>query len=166
MTYALIKNNAVVKYPYTLAQFKADNPEVSLPSSPTTAQLNEQGIYEVIPTPKPQYDWITQGVKEITPKNVGGFWTQSWEVYQLSQQQVAANKEQAKSDNKNTATQLLQSTDWTATVDINNPQYSNPYLGNQDAFLSYRSQIRQIAIDPPVTVAEWPQMPNAMWIPA
>lgn len=71
-------------------------------------------------------------------------------------QQIAAQ-------NKVTATQLLQQTDWTCTVDINNPEYSNPYLMNQDAFLAYRSQIRQIAVNPPTTPAIFPPKPDEVW---
>lgn len=74
--------------------------------------------------------------------------------------------EQIQTQNKQQAESLLQQTDWTATVDINNPQYSNPYLGNQDAFLAYRSQVRQIAVNPPTTLVEdWPVIPQEVWIP-
>ena len=65
--------------------------------------------------------------------------------------------------NKTTATQLLQQTDWTCTVDINNPEYSNPYLMNQDEFLMYRSQVRAIAVNPPTTPAVFPPMPDEVW---
>lgn len=164
--YALIKNNAVSVYPYTIAQFAAANPDVSLPMTPTEAQLNEQGIYTVYPTPAPSYDWITQGIRELTPEKTAGQWFQVWEVYSLTPSEVAANQGIARQQNKDQATQLLQATDWTATVDINNPQYSNPYLGNQPEFLSYRSQVRQIAVNPPITVTSWPSKPSELWIPA
>jgi hypothetical protein len=65
--------------------------------------------------------------------------------------------------NKSNATTLLQQTDWTCTVDITNPQYSNPYLMNQDAFLTYRSQLRAIAINPPTTPATFPNKPEEQW---
>jgi hypothetical protein len=71
-------------------------------------------------------------------------------------QQIAAQ-------NKTDATSLLQQTDWTCTVDINNPQYSNPYLMNQDAFLAYRSTVRNIAVNPPTTPAVFPPMPQEVW---
>lgn len=74
-------------------------------------------------------------------------------------QQIAAQ-------NKATASQLLSATDWTATVDISNPQYSNPYLGNQNAFLSYRSQIRQVAVNPPTIPVSFPDAPQEIWIDA
>ena len=72
-------------------------------------------------------------------------------------EQIAFNKQQAEL--------LLQQTDWTATVDINNPEYSNPYLGNQHEFLAYRSAIRQIAITPPETpIIDWPVKPDEVWV--
>lgn len=72
-----------------------------------------------------------------------------------SQQLAAQNKEKAQS--------LLAQTDWTATVDISNPQYSNPYLANQAEFLAYRSAIRAIAVNPPAVVDPWPVMPQEVW---
>lgn len=79
---------------------------------------------------------------------------ESYPIYEG--QQIAAQ-------NKATATSLLSQTDWTATVDINNPQYSNPYLMNQDAFLNYRSQVRQIAVNPPTIPAIFPNQPQEVW---
>jgi hypothetical protein len=80
---------------------------------------------------------------------------EAWPIWE-GQQIAAQNKAQAES--------LLQATDWTATVDINNPQYSNPYLGNQSAFLAYRSDVRKIAVNPPVTVDVWPTKPDEVWV--
>ena len=71
--------------------------------------------------------------------------------------------EELKAKNKSKAQQLLSETDWTATVDINDPQYSNPYLANQDAFLAYRSQVRALAINPPEVVEVWPVKPDEVW---
>lgn len=76
----------------------------------------------------------------------------------------APTPEEIQQQNKNKATSLLQQTDWTATVDISNPQYSNPYLANQDEFLAYRSQVREIAVNPPMTpVTVWPTLPTEVW---
>lgn len=75
----------------------------------------------------------------------------TWEEQQLT----AQNKAKAK--------QILADTDWAATVDINNPQYSNPYLANQDAFLAYRSAVRAIAVNPPSVVDPWPVQPTPVW---
>lgn len=71
-------------------------------------------------------------------------------------QQIAAQ-------NKVTATQLLQETDWTAPTSIADPVESQPYLANRAAFLNYRSQVRQIAVNPPTTPAVFPTMPDEQW---
>jgi hypothetical protein len=68
--------------------------------------------------------------------------------------------------NKDTAKQLLADTDWTATVDISNPGYSNPYLKNQDEFLAYRSTVRGVAVNPPSTEYVFSPPPTAQWASA
>ena len=72
--------------------------------------------------------------------------------------------EQIQAQNKTDAIALLSQTDWTATVDISNPQYSNPYLANQDEFLTYRSSVRAIAVNPPTTPAIFPAVPVEVWV--
>lgn len=77
----------------------------------------------------------------------------------------APTPEEIQAQNKATAESLLQETDWTCTVDINNPEYSNPYLGNQNEFLTYRSLIRKIAVEPPKEpVTNWPTKPTEVWV--
>lgn len=66
-------------------------------------------------------------------------------------------------ENKQRAELLLQQTDWTATVDISSPEYSNPYLVNQAEFLAYRSTVRQIAVNPPTEPATFPTKPEEVW---
>lgn len=164
MSYVLINNNKVVSYPYSLTTFRAENPNVSLPEDPTEAQLNEQGIYTVQPVQQPSFDWITQSCVEENPVESDSLWYQNWVVLENSPEQIVTNENTAKANNKQYAETLLDETDWTATVDINDPQYSNPYLGNQPEFLAYRSQVRQIAVNPPVVVVEWPTKPAEVWV--
>ena len=63
---------------------------------------------------------------------------------------------------KNQAVQILNNTDWTSIGDVGNPQMSNPYLVNQAAFISYRSQIRNYAVNPVVDPV-WPEQPTEQW---
>ena len=62
----------------------------------------------------------------------------------------------------NQASALLSATDWTSISDVANPAVSNPYLMNQSAFLSYRSQLRQLAVYP-VANPVWPTKPTEQW---
>lgn len=91
-------------------------------------------------------------------------WVYTVEVTELTPEEKAQLEENKRQQNKAQASQLLSATDWTCTVDINNPEYSNPYLGNQDQFLAYRSALRQIAVNPPVVVDVWPVAPEEVWI--
>lgn len=67
-------------------------------------------------------------------------------------------------DNKQTAINLLSQTDWTSVADVGNPQMSNPYLANQAAFISWRSQVRAIAVTPIAGNLDiFNQMPQEVW---
>ena len=99
-----------------------------------------------------ELNWIESDTAQIGNKYVNGEFVFS--DIQI-QEQIAANKAMAQ--------QLLSATDWTATVDINDPQYSNPYLSNQPAFLAYRSALRAIAVNPSAVVGNWPIAPEEEW---
>jgi len=82
----------------------------------------------------------------------------------MTPEQKAAHDQQVQAQNKNQASQLLTNTDWTAIPSVSDPAQSNPYLVNQAAFLSYRSQVRAIAVSPPTTpVTTWPTLPTEQW---
>ena len=86
---------------------------------------------------------------------IGWFYIDGEFVAPLPPDYSAQNKAQAES--------LLQQTDWTATIDIADPAYSNPYLTNQAEFLTYRSEVRAIAVNPPTTLASFPVKPVESW---
>lgn len=153
-------NTQTGAYPVTQSDIQQANPNTSFPT-PFVAPAPYQVVFD---SPQPSYNVITQGVREIEPVQQFDDWYQAWEVYDLDPEQIEYNENQAKANNKQQAEQLLQQTDWTATVDISNPEYSNPYLGNQPEFLTYRSQVRAIAVNPPVTVSEWPTKPEEVWV--
>lgn len=153
-------NTETMQYPLTVDQIKAMTPDTSFPDNYAPSAPYEP----VSQSPQPTYNTMTQFCREVTPVLTNGIWMQAWEVVDLDPEQIAYNEEQAKQANKQQAEQLLQQTDWTATVDIADPQYSNPYLGNQTEFLAYRSAVRQIAVNPPVTVETWPVKPEEVWV--
>jgi hypothetical protein len=99
----------------------------------STTQINLADIVE------------TQVVRDMTPQ----------EIQDRDQQEMDSNKQQA--------TALLQETDWTTIPDVSDPVLSNPYLTNAAEFAAYRSAVRKIAVNPPVTVGEWPVEPEEAW---
>jgi hypothetical protein len=76
---------------------------------------------------------------------------------------IAQAPERQQQTNKDAATQLLQQTDWTSIPAVADPLRSNPYLTNQGEFDAYRSQLREIAINPPTTPAVFPTQPQEIW---
>ena len=66
-------------------------------------------------------------------------------------------------DNKNTAVNLLQKTDWTTIPDVSDPTKSNPYLANANDFVTYRNAVRQYAINPVAGDITWPTLPQEVW---
>jgi hypothetical protein len=70
--------------------------------------------------------------------------------------------EQAKKDNcKSQASALLYATDWTTIPDVADSA-NNPYLTNQTEFITWRSQIRELAVNPVVDPV-FPTQPTPVW---
>jgi hypothetical protein len=65
-------------------------------------------------------------------------------------------------ENKSTAMGYLAATDWVNQPDVTNPDIS-PHLLNHAEFITYRSQIRAIAINPTAGVLTWPIEPTPQW---
>lgn len=65
--------------------------------------------------------------------------------------------------NKVTAVNKLQVTDWTTIPDVGDPTKSNPYLSNVQDFVTYRNAVRQYAINPVPGNINWPALPQEIW---
>jgi hypothetical protein len=68
----------------------------------------------------------------------------------------------SKAANKATASQLLTGTDWTTIADVADP-INSPYLANQDEFIAYRNEIRNIAVYPTAGDLVWATPPVEVW---
>ena len=94
MSYALVINGAVARYPYSLATLRADNPQVSFPRELDDAKLAEWGVLAVQPTAKPSYN-EAKNIVEGTPALNGGAWVQTWAEVDASAEEIAARQEMA-----------------------------------------------------------------------
>lgn len=81
---------------------------------------------------------------------------------QVQYDAVAVQEQAAKNACKAQAVQLLNDSDWTTIPDVANPSDSNPYLTNQREFMTWRSEIRQLAVNP-VVAPVWPTQPTPQW---
>jgi len=66
-------------------------------------------------------------------------------------------------ENKQTAIGLLQETDWATIPDVADPNLSNPYLTNQQAYFDYRNIVRGYTINPVAGDINWPIQPEPIW---
>lgn len=98
--YARIENQAVVQYPYTIAQFRASQPNTSFPPDISDADLATYGVVRVIVTGQPAHDRLTQTVQETTPVYSAqrSRWEQAWQVVAASAEEIAARKQALQDD--------------------------------------------------------------------
>ena len=89
--HALIKNGLVAKYPYSVHEYRAQHPNVSLPQEPTEAQLAEVGVSPVMPSARPEAR-VDQMVESTDPVIQDGVWTQQWVVRPATPAERAANE--------------------------------------------------------------------------
>jgi hypothetical protein len=96
------------------------------------------------------------------------YWNTSALGTQPTQEQLDSayfvwEEQQIQNKNSAQAQSLLSATDWTAIASVADPLVSNPYLTNQAEFLSYRSAVRNIGVNPPTTPATFPPVPEQQW---
>jgi len=173
-TYAEVQGTTLILYPYLFSTLQAQNPYTNygdnydvaywFPQTQTAIE-NNYTLAPVTILPEPPYDTNTQVcTQNAAPTLINGVWTLDWTVATMTPEQKAAHDQQVQAQNKQQASQLLTNTDWTAIPSVSDPAQSNPYLVNQAAFLSYRSQVRAIAVNPPTTpVMTWPTLPTEQW---
>jgi len=102
----------------------------------------------------PPLEWV------ICPDNCTTEWTYNNGIFLPSALPVFSTAD----ENKATASSLLSATDWTTIADVGNPQLSNPYLGNQAEFITYRNAVRQYAVYPVDGNINWPTVPTENWV--
>ena len=90
--YALIVNAKVKKYPYSMAELRADNPQTSFPDNPSKKMLESFGVFEVKETPRPSVGF-DKDVEETNPV-FDGFWKQCWAVIDASQEKIKQRKDE------------------------------------------------------------------------
>ena len=94
----LIKVNGTdIVYPYALADLRVDNPNVSFPKNPSVELLSDFSVYEVVPTPQPDYDWVAYNLVEKSPEPMANPLTniptyqQAWELVACTPEEIQEN---------------------------------------------------------------------------
>ena len=125
--YVFSKNDLKI-YPFDVTTLSAFYKGVSFPDDAPDSTLALYNVFPVKETETPTYNQFTQGVKE-TVNLVDGIWTQQWEVYSLSDNEINIVKEQARQWRDSE----LERTDAYAVL----PDYPN-----KEALLTYRQALR------------------------
>lgn len=174
MAYINTKTN---QYPVSEQDIRNEFPNTSFP---TPFQAPE-GYAPVLNSPTPEVpNPVLQFAREITPTQDSlGNWMTTYEVVDMysdytdsegvvhtkEEQEIAAvarDEDNKKTRNKDLAERLLKETDWTEGLSVRDVT-KTPHLLNGDEIDDYRVSLRSIAVNPPVTVEEWPVRPNNQW---
>jgi hypothetical protein len=147
--YTKINNGVVEKYPYSIGELRKDNPNTSFPKEPSESLLASYGVLRVTPTDRPQVSH-TKNVKEITPVNLQGKWTQKWEVTNASADEISVRTEEKSAEVRAERDYRLASCDWTQGKDISDEVSAT--------WTTYRQALRDIPSQPgfPFDI-NWPE---------
>lgn len=77
-------------YPYTIAELRADYPNVSFPLGLVGVDLAQFDAAEVITDRQPDYDPAVEAIDTLPPKKMKGVWRVRWEKRKLSPAEIRA----------------------------------------------------------------------------
>jgi len=92
-----IQNDGII-YPYSINQLRSDNPQVSFPLNPPESTLNDWGVFNVVLTPIPEYNPLTENLVEVSPELVNGVFTQQWIIAAASQEEIQNRQMQIRNE--------------------------------------------------------------------
>lgn len=129
---------------YSIGQLRRDNPNTSFPKSPSDALLAEWGVYPYTVQDRPEYDYLTQTLKQTALAEVNSAWTQGWEVSNLPVEDAGRNIRSQRDS-------LLSQTDWMALSDVTmSPEWA-----------AYRQALRDVTAQDGFPYAViWPTKPE------
>lgn len=131
-------------FPYSLAEFRSDNPGTSFPVNISDETLAEYAVHPVTATAVPTFDSKTHKVNQ-TAELKNNVWTQVWTVLQLEEARASENIRGHRNS-------LLKETDYTQLTDA---------PGDAAVWATYRQALRDIPAQEgfPFTVT-WPTEPS------
>jgi hypothetical protein len=149
--YALIINDVVEKFSYSIGQLRKDNPQTSFPKNPTDALLAEWNVFNVEMVPQPVVNY-TKNVGETVPQKQNGKWVQVWNVSDASAEEVQERTDAKATEVRVERNNKLTITDWTQIADA-------PV--DKTKWVTYRQALRDVTQQSgfPWTIT-WPTQPE------
>ena len=147
--YAKIEDGVVVKYPYTIAELREDNPNTSFPKKGlTTETLEGFGVYEVSVPDTPDYNDRTHRLQQLDPVLEDGTWVSRWNAVEKTTDEIAEFDANVSSARRLHRDNLLSQTDFYALSDVT----------MSAEMAAYRQALRDIT-----SHANWPYLEEADW---
>ena len=140
------------------SEIRAEFPNTSFP----VPFQDPEGYEPILESPAPETTTYQSAFQDGVVQDSLGNYVWAWKVVDWDQEQIDAYNAQQQDNNKKQAEKLLQESDWSQYPDVTNP-LNTPHLTNGDAWVTYRAAVRTIALNPPVTVTEWPTKPEELW---
>jgi len=142
--YVKVKSDGSTVFPYTIADFRSENPRTSFPSEISEETLNDHGIYLVEDSAVPDFNLLTHELKWELARVSNTRWAKRWMAVELP-----INK--ASTRVRNARDRALSETDWTALSDVKMTEQMR----------SYRQELRDIPEQEgfPYSVV-WPEKPS------
>lgn len=148
--YVKILNGEVDQYPYSTAQLRRDNPNVSFPKTFPEEYINDYNVYSVYEAEEPSYDPDTHNCElNAQPTLVNGNWTLEYTVTAKSAEELQQIADDFEDGQRVTRDRLLMTSDWTQVADA-------PV--DAAAWATYRQALRDLT-----THANWPNLEDADW---
>ena len=146
MMYAKIKNNTIVKCPFTVADLRSENPNVSFPSIINDELMLEYGAVKVVEAPVPEFDRLTQSIEREVYLDESNICKSRWKVVPQSLD-IASNIIRSERN------RLLTACDWTQLPDVSSAV--------SDEWAIYRQALRDVTsqLEFPWNVT-WPTPPG------
>jgi hypothetical protein len=135
-------------------------PNTSFPSSgPTFEWMAENScMYVTVWLP---YDQATQILVGVAPYIMDAT-VYTVKVQDMTPEQLAQYQANLAQQITSQGKTILANTDWTAIASVADPAESNPYLMNRAEFLTYRSAVRSIVLNPQYN-SVYPDAPVEEW---
>lgn len=117
--FALIKNGAVDRYPYSVTDLRLAHPNVSFPMFPDDETLASFGAQRVQATQPPSVS-AKQVVEELTPvyDAASSKWKQVWKVRDKTANEIAAEDAAQAAAVRAERNAILAACDWTQLPDV------------------------------------------------
>lgn len=125
--FAKIKDNKIIKYPYTLSDLYEDNPHTNFGIETNVAEIfpNTEAatlygytLVKVIDEPIPAINPNKHRIEPMEPKLLEGVWVRKWQIVDKTEEELAKDYEDQAKIIRIQRNTLLRDSDWTQGKDI------------------------------------------------